>query len=342
MRLDNNLKITTLKSADKLDLDWDVLCDSTYQRVRFLKHIELYNYCNQKYYQAHKNEKLVAGAVVYSLKVNVLTFAKYELKLPMTIIGIPVSVDAQGIIGAEEYCETILDYIMRQEHGIILCLNYDVPIEIKKIIEMQTLPSMIFNLKIPSWEAYLDTMRHNHRRRILKAQDKFSNVILKENLCAMFTTEHYNLYLDVLKVSKTKLEVLNFDFFINLPSEFKLHSFYSENKLLAWHISTSFNNIYYFLFGGINYELRDAFDSYYNNLIQIIKEAIAVSSTTINFGQTAEVSKNRLGATPHNKKMFIYHKNRLVSSIFKWSKNLLTYSLQPTMVDIRKKNFNRG
>ena len=69
--------------------------------------------------------------------------------------------------------------------------------------------------------------------------------------------------------------------------------------LLAWHISIFDDS---FLFGGINYELRDRFDSYCNNLISIIKEGFDTQCKTINFGQnsiktTAEfIIKNKIPA----------------------------------------------
>ena len=331
-----NLKTKSLISANDLDPFWNQLCDSTYQKIAFLKHIEQYNYCNQRYYQAYKNDRLIAGAVIYSLRVNVLTFAKYNLTLPMTIIGIPASVDAKGIIGNSDFCSAFINEIMKQEKGIILCLNYNDPLGVNKIIEMQTLPSMIYNNNYPNWEAYINSLRHNYRRRILKAQAKFNDVRKVFEPCSKFTRTHYQLYLNVVKKSKTKLEILKYEFFINLPSEYQLFSFYHESELLTWHITTLSKNVYYFVFGGVNYTLRDTFDSYYNNLIHILIEGNKQECNTINFGQTAEVSKNRLGATPQIKRMFIYHKNPLIRLIFRLSKNFLSYDLKTRMIEVQK------
>ena len=333
-----NLDIVIKDSAKELDPKWNLLCHSIYQKTEFLLHNEIYNWCNQRCYLAYNGNELVAGAVVYSLKVNMLTFAKYRINIPMTVIGIPASVDAQGIVGNVIYYKDLLNDILKIEKGIILCLNYNKPLGINGIIEMNTLPTMIFNCNSSTWEDYLESMKHNYRRRILKAQNRLDGVIIKEGLCSQFSNAHYNLYLNIMNRTKTKLETLNKEFFVNLPSKYQLSSFYSENELITWHITVLNEGTYYFMFGGINYDLRDRFDSYFNNLIQILKEGISHTSDKINFGQTAEVSKNRLGAKAIEKKMFIYHKNSLIRFIFKTFKSLLGYQLNSKMVNIFKQS----
>lgn len=331
------MKIVIKKSARELDPNWDVLCDSIYQKEKFLVHLEKYNDCDQRYYLGYNGNGLEAGGVVYSLKVNVLTFAKYRLTLPMTIIGIPASVDAQGIVGNRNYYEELVNEILKNESGLILCLNYNSSLNIKSSIEMQTLPTMMHNCYSSTWEIYLQSLRHNYRRRVMKAEKKFNGIFINKTQCSEFSNEHYQLYLNIMNRTKTRLETLQKDFFVNLSTEYKLHSFYSGNELITWHITISSDGIYYFMFGGIDYSLRDRFDSYFNNLIHILKEASILKSKSINLGQTAEVSKNRLGAKPIEKKMFIYHNNPLIRLLFRSSKNLLGYRLKPSMVNIYKR-----
>lgn len=332
------MKIIKKDSANELDPNWNLLCDSVYQKDKFLKHTEKYNRCNQRYFLAYEESGFVAGAVVYSLKVNMLTFAKHSLNIPMTIIGIPASVDAYGIVGNEIYYDELLNEIIKNEKGIILCLNYNKSLRINDIIEMKTLPTMIYDRDASSWENFLESVRHNYRRRILKAQNKFDGIVIKKGLCSQFTNEHYRLYLSIMSRTKTKLEILQKEFFLNLSSEYVLYSFYSDNELITWHITTSSEGIYYFLFGGINYSLRDKYDSYFNNLIHVVKEGINIKSESINLGQTAEVSKNRLGAKSIEKKMFIYHKNPLFRLMFKSMKSFLGYQINSEMVSIFKRH----
>ena len=69
----------------------------------------------------------------------------------------------------------------------------------------------------------------------------------------------------------------------------------------------------------------------------MVKEGVTIRSKSINLGQTAEVSKNRLGAKSIEKKMFIYHKNRLIRLMFKSLKSFLGYQLNSEMVSIFKR-----
>lgn len=325
-------------SVKEFDSQWDTLCSSVYQKRLFLFHAEKHNPCNQKYYLGYNDDnQLVSGAVVYSSKVNVLTFSKYCINLPMTIIGLPASVDASGMVGESQCYSDLVREVLNNERGVVLCLNYESDFYFNSIVQMETLPSLVSDHLFLTWETYLESLRHNYRRRIIKAEQRFKNIKKTKSLCNQFSREHYELYLNILKRTKTKIETLSFSFFEQLPKEYMLHSFYIGKKLVTWHITTFDKGIYYFLFGGINYELRDKYDAYYNNLIQIIKGAILLKSKTINLGQTAEISKNRMGARFIRKKMFLYHKNLLIRSIFRLAKNFLSYKIKAIEVNIYKK-----
>ena len=331
------MEIKKYHTAKNISPSWDASITSTYQSIAFLSHLETFNLCKQRYYVAQDSEKILAGAIVYSLKINLLTFSKFSFPITFTVIGIPASVDAAGIIGTNnEEIKALIEYIFSQEKGLIVCLNYNQIDNIAKIIKMQTLPTLIFEKKNDSWNDFFNAIKHNYRHRILKAEAKIATAEKRVEPCTCFTIEHYNQYLAILKKSKTKLETLSFEFFRNLPDNYQLFSFYHDNELLVWHISTFDNSVYYFLFGGINYELRDEFDSYYNNLISILKEGFETQCDTINLGQTAIVSKNRLGADIIPLKMFFYHANPIIRRILLLTKQLISYKIKENGVNIYK------
>lgn len=320
------MNIERLNSVDQLKNDWDLLANSIYQKRSFLAHLEKNNFSNQRYYVLYEDGFLCAGAVVYSLKINLFTFAKLDLNVPMQIIGLPISNDENGLLGSAEYTEILLSEIFKQENGIALCLNYQQPVLNKKLIKMSSLPSMILRREHEDWESYLQSLRHPYRRRILNALAKTQNIRSQSESCNAFTDDHYNQYLQVIHRSKTKLEVMGMKFFKNLPDPFKLDSFYDQEKLLYWHITVEDQNNYYFLFGGLNYELRDVYDSYTNNLIAILKRGINRQYNLINLGQTAETSKARFGTIREPKKMFLYHKSRLARFVFHLLRKQLSHS----------------
>lgn len=320
------MNIERLNSVNQLKDDWDLLANSIYQKRSFLAHLEKNNFSNQRYYVLYDDKTLCAGAIVYSLKINLFTFSKLDLNLPMQVIGLPISNDENGLLGNAKNTEILLSEIFKQENGIVLCLNYQQSVINKNIIEMSSLPSMILRRAHEDWESYLQSLRHPYRRRILKALGKTQNIRSQSESCNAFTNDHYNQYLQVIHRSKTKLEVMGMKFFKNLPDTFKLDSFYDQEKLLYWHITAEDQNNYYFLFGGLDYELRDVYDSFTNNLIAILKRGINRQYNLINLGQTAETSKARFGTMREPKKMFLYHKSRLARFVFQMLSKQLSHS----------------
>lgn len=325
--------------AKQIPSTWENFADSIYQKIEFLSHLEKYNQCNQRYYVCYDEpNQIIAGIIVYSLKINLFTFSKHSLSVSFSVIGIPASVDASGVIGKDEKSinHLILE-VLNQEKGIILCLNYNNIDNLKRVVRMQTLPTLIFEKRDMTWNDFLYKIKHNYRRRILKAEEKIADIEKRIEPCFFFTNVHYNQYLAIMERTKTRLETLSFDFFQHLPNNYKLISLYHKNELIVWHISVSDTDTYYFLFGGINYELRDQFDSYCNNLISIIKEGFETSCNRINLGQTALVSKNRLGAKIVPLRMFMYHSNPVIRWGLNLGKQILSYKMKEKKVNIYKK-----
>lgn len=318
--------VEKVNNVHEISPDWDKIVNSIYQKRSFLSHLEKTNNSNQRYYSLYDNGILCAGAIVYSLKINLFTFSNLKLKLPMQVIGLPISNDESGLLGNDKYVESLISIIFKKERGVLLCLNYKQRILNKKTINMMSLPCMIFQIEHGNWDIYLHSLRHPYRRRIIKALDKITNVSRRSETCQSFTENHYEQYLEVVNRSKTKLEILSIEFFKGLPNTFHLNSFYEEGNLLYWNITLEDKEDFYFLFGGLDYSVRDAYDSYINNLIEIIRDGINSRSNKINLGQTAEISKLRFGANPTQRKMFLYHNNIIFRWIFRALKKQLSYT----------------
>ena len=126
------MNIKRIHSARELNDDWDLLAVSIYQKRSFLAHLEKNNFSHQRYYLYYHDHNLCAGAVVYSLKINLFTFSKLNLNLPMQIIGLPISNDENGLLGTAKYTELLISEIFKKEHGIVLCLNHQQPVINKK------------------------------------------------------------------------------------------------------------------------------------------------------------------------------------------------------------------
>jgi hypothetical protein len=244
----------------------------------------------------------------------------------MKVIGLPISIATVPIVGEDSEFEYLLSEIIKREKGLILGLNFTRRYLGKKVVNMRTLPTIVIDKSFKNYEEYLKALRHPYRRRLLRFQEKFQNVQTRITGCASFNEVHYKLYLDVMGRTKTKLETLSLMLFKNLPENFILTTHYMNDTMLAWNICTCDRPTIFFFMGGINYEFRDHYQSYQNNLISIINYAYSNNLKRIDLGQTAEIAKMRIGGTEDERMLFLYHKNTFLLFLFRLFKGFLEYS----------------
>ena len=315
-----------ISSPESLDTNWDNLADFYFQKKIFLNYLHVYNPCDQRYYELYRNNILVAGTLVYTLRINIFTFANIPSPAKVTVIGLPVSVASPPVIGDASEFEYLLSELIKIESGIILGLNLTEDYLKGKVLNLRTLPTIVLHLICNSIENYENSLRHNYRRRIHKIREKFRDVTSITSDCMVFNKQHYDLYLQIMKKTTTKLETLSLDFFKYLPVNFQLTTFYSNGQMLYWNIVCIDEHVMFFFFGGMNYSLRDKYQSYNNNLYSMIESAINLKYNTLDFGQTAEIAKIRFGGEKSERRMFVYHRNLLVFSLLKIFRSLITYS----------------
>ena len=305
--------VSKYPSANLLPAEWDQLAESGFQKKRFLEHGDTYNPCKQRYYLAYSGTAAVAAALVYTLPVNLLSFAAIRSPLRMQVIGLPASVSAPGIFGDCKAVEFLIGYLLQAEKGLLLGLNLPPAIETGKAVKMQMLPAIEIVRHFDDWEQYLDQLRSSYRRRCLHILDKWENIRSGQTPCSAFTENHYRLYLAVINRSTTKLETLQQAYFHQLPPEFYLTTYYREDEIICWHINCrdeAMNRMYFF-FGGHDYRFIHRYDSYFNNLLGILRESIGQGFGKVDLGQTAEIPKLKLGGTLVPKVLFVYHRNPL-------------------------------
>jgi len=320
------MKILRKENAAELPSQWDELADNYFRSKSFLLHCEKYNPCHQRYYLCYKNDTLVAGAIVYSLSLDIFTFARLKFPIQMTIVGIPASVSTPGIFGNHEDAELLKDHICKVEKGFTLFLNLEEKPQKGKRASGKTLPSIIIENTFTNWHDYLNALRAPYRRRLLHIRQKEKDLDLKKLKCDAFTLEMYQLYLEVFNRSNDKLEKLNMEFFKNLPPSFSLTACYFQEKLLGWNISLHSGDTFCFFMGGIEYEMNKTYNTYFLLLTNLVKEGIEKNANFIDLGQTAEIPKMRLGGKISERYMEARHSNRVFNGLLKLFSPLLEYN----------------
>jgi len=318
--------VVSKSKPDELDNEWDDLAHCYYLKREFLLHLHTYNYCAQKYYELYENGVFIAGTIVYSMKVNILTFLNFPSPIKFRIIGLPISIASPPYVGDQREIEYLLSDIIKTEKGLILGLNFKEDYLPHKFLNLRTLPTIVMSLPFDGMEEYERSLRHPYRRRLHRIKEKFKEVEIVDSSCSVFNEEHYELYMQVMKTTTTKLEILKAEVFKYLPAGFELTTYYSKGKMLFWHILCRDHDVMYYFMCGMNYALRDQFHIYNNSLFEIISTAVKYKYNRLDLGQTAEIAKTRIGGVPDERRMFMYHKNKIVMSLLGLFQGLIAYS----------------
>lgn len=290
-----------------------------------LELLEEVNPCEQSY--DLKDHSLV---VSYMLKLNLFNFfGKFSLYKRTRIIGLPISICDKGYFGE---IETIEDIIQDQK-GLTILLNGDQDLGCESL----TLSTFILDNQYHSFQDYLDRLRSPYRRRIIKALDKRDRIIIKKLEKADFTETHYSLYRSVLSRSENPLEILPLAFFKSYDADIYEITARDTDQILAFFQLKQFGDCLYFLFCGFNKEDNALYDLYYNLLINIVEIGIERGVGTINFGQTSEESKLKIGCKEERKYLWIHHSHPVLNKILQFLLPMFSYKPYPMNHNVLKK-----
>jgi hypothetical protein len=321
--------VTRFNQAKDLPDQWDQLAGCYFQQREFLAHCEIWNPCRQRYYMAWENGKAVAGAVLYSLRLSLLTYAKLNLPVTMQIVGVPCSVSCSGLIGSPDRAQALHAHLQQREKGLLLALNLESAGQVPQgVAATSTLPTLTLEHSFKSWPEYLAAMRSDYRRRIRNILVRSDELQIRQQPCDVFTTAHHDLYLQVLGRSDAKLEQLERTFFSHLPDAFEMLTAERDGRLAGWAIVLNAAEGYYFFLGGVDHAEDMAHDVYLRLLVEVARHGIESGARRIDLGQTAEIPKLRLGGQCHPLYLGATHSNSLCRSVLKHVTGLLGYRRQ--------------
>lgn len=278
-----------------------------------LELLEKVNPCNQEYELINNN--LI---ISYSLEVNLFNFRNiFPLRTDVQIIGMPVSICLKSYFGDD----SLIEKAIRERKGLKIILNGDSPFKDGG----KTLSTFLFENRFLTFNEYLNSLRSPYRRRINKALKKRDRLTIKKFDCKDFSDEHYNLYLSIMHRTDNPLETLPVEFFREYDSE--LYEFIDKDtkSIIGFVQLKEIKNKLYFLFGGFRKEDVDAHDIYYNMLLKIIECGIEKQVTEIEFGQTAEETKLKIGCREKYKYLYVHHSNPVLNFFIRLLVPLFSY-----------------
>ncbi len=307
-------KYTSINNLAREIENLELPCEPTFKElIPLLELLEKLNPCCQEY-------ELVDNTIVisYSLKLNLLNFRNiFPLRAKVQIIGLPVSLCLSGYFGDND----VIEKIINNRKGLKILLNGDSPFKGGG----KTLSTFVFDNKFINFENYLNSLRSPYRRRINQALKKREKFIIRKFSRNEFSKEHYKLYLSIMERTDNPLETLTLEFFQEYEAE--LYEFIDKqtNRTIGFIQLKEMNNKLYFLFGGFKKEDNEEYHIYYNMLLKIIEIGIEKNIAEIEFGQTAEESKLKIGCKEKYKYLYIHHSNIIINFFIKLLVPLFTY-----------------
>lgn len=251
----------------------------------------------------------------YRMKLNIFTFSRLRLCLPVTVVGLPVSLSKCGYVG--DLNALIRDYQRRR--GLFLVLNLDAPCSEPSVGRGETLGTCLFRQSFSSLEDYLRSLRSPYRRRLNIARKKAETLLWRELAPEDFSESLYDLYRQVVDRTDYPLERLSLSFFQRFPA--RVHVLYEQHVPVAFIQTLTQGDTLSFLFGGMDYQKRDQYDM----LFQILRLGIDARIAAIDYGQTAERSKMRVGCALHPKYMAVFCHVSFFNQILKRVIGLFSY-----------------
>lgn len=291
--------------------------DELTELIPLLELLEKVNPCSQEY-------ELIDNNIIisYSLKLNLFNFRNLlPLKLTVQVIGLPVSVCLNGYFGNDRLIENTVN----NRKGLKIILNRDLPFKNGG----KTLSTFVFENKFSSFNDYLNHLRSPYRRRINKALKYREKLIIRKFTSNDFSEEHYKLYLSIMDRTDNPLETLPIEFFKEYKAE--LYEFIEKDtdNIVGFIQLKQFKNTLYFLFGGFRKKDVVKYDIYFNMLLKIIETGIEKQVDNIEFGQTAEESKLKVGCREKFKYLYVHHSNPVLNFFIKLLVPYFSYNPYP-------------
>lgn len=268
-----------------------------------LELLERVNPCNQEYESING-----VSIITYSLKLNIFNFTKlFPIHIKTKIIGLPISLCEKGYWGDSNKVRNLIN----SKKGLKIVLNAEKELGTSG----QTLSTFVFYNNFNSFNDYLDSLRCSYRRRIKKALNHRKKLVIREIDKDSFTKTHYESYISIMERTENPLEILPIEFFKDYDCDLYEFLDLESGKILGFIQTKEMEDCLYFFFGGFNKEDNEKYDLYYNMLIKIIETGIEKGVKTINFGQTAEESKLKIGCVEVPKYLYIHHSNFIINKI---------------------------
>lgn len=303
--------ITVETRAAALPAEWDeVAGDNLYLRRDFLAFMESCDPCGQRYHLVRDADgRLDTVFLTYvRRRYNLSMFTRYDYRVTMTFVYVPLSVTRPGIAWGTCRDEALAH--IRGIKGYTLVLNVPAG-DYPGFATGLTCSQCVLPVGWSTFEEYLAALRSHYRHRYRKALRTSAPLRLRFlSDPSEFGEELYGLYLQVVANSRLVIETLPLEFFRG--RWFTIFVLEDADGPQGFVQLLPNGEELIFEFVGLNYATHHRYDTYLRMLLEIVRYGIENGFRSIDFGQTADDTKLKLGCDYLELYAALHHSNPLV------------------------------
>jgi predicted N-acyltransferase len=207
-------------------------------------------------------------------------------------------------------------------------------------------PAMnVFDPGFETFEAYSGALKSSYRievrhslRKLARAGAQVRVIVKPSEILATYTPKLHRLYLDVVAKSPIKLEVLSIDFFLELvrqfPEDVELIVIEEGRRTIGTAWTLHIGRVYYCLYLGQDYSFDRKLDIYFNIIYATLGAGLKRRPDRIEFGQTADTFKARLGCRREKRFVFVRGTRWFTRILCSFGDRLIVQSPPPRQFDI--------
>lgn len=267
--------------------------------------------------------------MLFTRKNYVITqFTRFSLKAFSRFVYVPLSVARAGVHLGAGSIGLFFDFV-RKLKGMRMVFNLPGEVRPPGFVQVMTCPRCVLDVRWSSFDSYMADLRSHYRNRYKKALKRSAGLkVYKLEDNSRFSDELYALYLQVLKRADYTVETLSLEFFRG--DFFDIFVMEDESgKPVAFYQLLENGDELIFEFTGFDAELAPRHDTYNRMLMEIIRHGIENGFRRIDFGQTAEEAKLRMGCRYEYIYVLANHSNPIFNLVLKVFSPLLNYKPIP-------------
>ncbi len=311
-------------SVQDLPTDWeDNIGDNLYLKKNFLEIVEQIGSSEKSYYVFRNSLGQIDSQFLITKTTDndIAMFTPFKLPVTMHSVYFPFTLSKPACIFGDESKQEVTEFL-KSLKGYKMVLNLDESCKLDDFSHGLICPRCVMQVKWNSFEDYMSSLRAGYRRRYKTALKKSKDLrfrILKNNELE-FTEEMYDLYLDVYNNAQYKLGKVSIDFF--RQDCFVVFALDDETGTQGFALLHKNGEELIFEFVGLNKKNILKYDTYIRILIEIVRYGIERGFKVIDFGQTTDDAKLKLGCKYENLYVLLNHSNPIINLLLK---NLVTY-----------------